>query len=98
MSDQGSEIEAIDDPIAEDYWSYTLDDGSERVSQVIVGRPHPAVGDERGDWCCPLYFEHITPNVLMFFGVGPVDALMNAMRFVADQFFKLGKVTPRARP
>lgn len=90
-------IASIEDPIAEDYWSYKLDNGAEQVSHVVVGKPRPVAGDENGDWCCPLYFEHITPEVLTVFGVGPVDALMNAMRFVADQFFKLEKVTPRAR-
>ena len=83
-------------PIASDIWAYKLPDGSRRTSRVIVGKPRPAPGDPNGDWECVVYFEHVTPTSERFFGVGPVDCLMNAMRWVYDRFAEFGEVSPRA--
>lgn len=88
----------IQDAIADDTWAYKHSDGSHRTARVIVGRPRPIPGDLHGDWSCPIYFEGVTEGVLSVNGVGPVDALMNAMKIVGDQFNELREVTPRAKP
>jgi hypothetical protein len=45
-----------------------------------------------------LSFEHVTRGIKYSFGVGPVDALMNAMYFVRRRFYEFDDVTPRAKP
>lgn len=45
-----------------------------------------------------MYFEHVTEGIDYAFGVGPVDALMNAMYFVRRRFHEFEDVTPPARP
>jgi hypothetical protein len=89
-------LTSIDDPIAEDYWSYRTEDGAKRTSRITIGRPTPL--EDGHDWYCPMYFEHVTPGIDYAFGVGPVDALMNAMYFVRRRFYEFDDVTPRAKP
>lgn len=86
----------IEDPIATDIWSYRTRDGSQRTSRVTIGRPMPLPDGK--DWYCPIEFEHVTRGIECSFGVGPVDALMNAMHFVRRRFYAFHDVTPRARP
>jgi hypothetical protein len=88
----------IENVIADDFWSYRLQDGTERISRVTVGRPEPIPGDPGGSWYCPFFFEHFTDGIDWAGGVGPVDALANAMRFVSARFDELDRVSPRARP
>jgi hypothetical protein len=45
-----------------------------------------------------MYFEHVTRGIDYAFGVGPVDALMNAMYFVRRRFYEFDDVTPRSKP
>jgi hypothetical protein len=45
-----------------------------------------------------MYFEHVTRGIDYAMGVGPVDALMNAMYFVRRRFYEFDDVTPRAKP
>ncbi|HEX8703105.1 MAG TPA: hypothetical protein VF815_29985 [Myxococcaceae bacterium] len=92
------QLTSIDDPIADDLWSYENDDGTLHVARVTIGRPVPIPKDPNGDWYCPLRIEHRTPEVLCVVGVGPVDALVNASRVVSDHFHELRKVSPRAQP
>jgi hypothetical protein len=89
-------LAAIDDPIADDYWSYQAKDGTRRTSRVIIGRPAPL--SDGKDWYCPISFEHVTEGIYYSYGVGPVDALMNAMYFVRRRFYALDDVQPRAKP
>lgn len=96
MTDWLPKLSAISDPIADDRWAYKTPEGTARTSRVTVGRPAPLPVDPNGDWYCPLYFEHVTPEILCVVGVGPVDALMNAMRFVWDRFQEFSEVQPRA--
>jgi hypothetical protein len=98
MADWLPRLATIEDPIADDSWAYQTAEGEKRLSRVTVGRPAPIPGDENGDWYCPLFFEHVTPDIKCVVGVGPVDALMNAMNFVWDRFRELHRVTPRAKP
>jgi len=76
-------ITQVEDVVAEDVWEYR-DLGRRRHARVAVGRPTP---DPSGrDWYCPLLFEHELKGWLAVYGVGPVDALMNAATFLRKQF------------
>jgi hypothetical protein len=96
MKDWRPKLTTIDDPIADDYWSYKTKDGTKRTSRITIGRP--AMLEDGKDWYCPMYFEHVTGGIDYAFGVGPVDALMNAMYFVRRRFYEFDDVTPRAKP
>lgn len=96
MKDWRPRLSSIDDPVADDYWQYRTEDGVQRTSRILIGRPAP-VEDGR-TWYCPLSFEHVTQGIDYAFGVGPVDALMNAMHFVRKRFYEFDDVTPRAKP
>lgn len=85
----------IEDPVAEDTWSYVNSDGQTQVSRITVGRPRPWPGNVHGDWLCPLEIEHYTDGIHAFVGVGPVDALMNALGVVRGFAEQIGKCTPR---
>jgi hypothetical protein len=89
-------LTAIDDPIADDHWSYRTEDGAKRTSRITIGRP--ALLADGSHWYCPMYFEHVTQGIDYAFGVGPVDALMNAMYFVRRRFYEFEDVTPRTKP
>jgi hypothetical protein len=90
------QLTTIDDPIAEDSWAYTASDGSTKVSRLIVGRPQPLPGEADQAWYCPLSIEGHLPGIKCVMGVGPVDALMNAMTLVRRFFEEQSDVTPRA--
>jgi hypothetical protein len=93
------QLTSIDDPIADDYWSFETDEGQKRFVRITVGRPVPIPGDPNGDWYCPLLIEYPQhPDFYSVVGVGPVDALRNAMRIVGDGFRDMRKVSPRAKP
>jgi hypothetical protein len=96
MKDWRPKLTSIDDPIADDYWSYRTEDGTKRTSRITIGRP--ALLEDGTHWYCPMYFEHVTPGIDCAFGVGPVDALMNAMYFVRRRFYEFDEVTPRSKP
>ncbi|HEX8702116.1 MAG TPA: hypothetical protein VF815_25015, partial [Myxococcaceae bacterium] len=85
MKDWRPKLGVIDDPIADDYWSYKTRDGTRRTSRVTIGRPAPL--EDKRDWFCPILFEHVTEGIYYSYGVGPVDALMNAMYFVRRRFY-----------
>jgi len=94
------QLTSIDDPVADDFWSYENDDGVKHVARVTIGRPAPIPNDPNGNWYCPLRIEHrASPSeILCMVGVGPVDALVNAARVVSEHFHELRKVSPRAQP
>ncbi len=93
------QLSAIDDPIADDVWSYENDDGVQHTARVTLGRPVQVPGDPGGHWYCPLRIEHrgLASKIECMVGVGPVDALVNATRVVSEHFRELRKVSPRAR-
>ena len=70
--------------------------GQEKTARIIVGRPRPTSGDPNGDWMCAIFIENFTDRIVPVMGVGPVDALKNAMLLVAEFEKKVGPVTPRA--
>jgi hypothetical protein len=96
MKDWRPKLTAIDDPIATDTWIYKTKNGSKRTSLVTIGRP--ALLADGTNWYCPMYFEHVTQGIECAFGIGPVDALMNAMQFVRTRFYEFDDVTPQAKP
>lgn len=96
MKNWRPKLSSIDDPIAEDSWHYMLEDGTQRTSRIIIGRPARTLDGK--DWYCPFSFEHVTKGIDFAFGVGPVDALMNAMYFVRRRFYEFDEVEPGAKP
>jgi hypothetical protein len=79
-------LTSVDDPIAEDWWVYTASDGTPRTDHIRVGRPTQL---ENGtDWYCPLQMtpDGRSPRFIPILGVGPVDALLNAMNVVRKQY------------
>lgn len=96
MKDWRPRLSSIKDPIAEDYWHYMTEDGTQRTSHIIIGRP--ALAPDGKTWYCPLFFEHVARGLKYAYGVGPVDALMNAMYFVRRRFYEFDEVEPGAKP
>ncbi len=90
------QLTTIEEPVAEDLWSYTANDGTTKTSRIRVGRPHPLPGEEDRAWYCPISIEGHLPGIKCVMGVGPVDALMNAMTLVRRFFEEHADVTPRA--
>ena len=85
------EIAEIHDPIAEDVWHIRVADGRTVSHRIVVGRPFPE-DPARGDsgWCCPVMIEGSLSKPCPAMGVGPVQALMNAMHLVRS-FFESNK-------
>ena len=90
------QIEKITDVVAADEWRYKTRDGKTVVAHIQVGRPQPAPDDPNGDWYCPVFIEGFTPRIVPAMGVGPVDALMNAITLVRKFSEQTGHFTPRA--
>jgi hypothetical protein len=89
-------LKSLDDVIAEDCWSYVTNTGQSMISRIRVGRPQPWPKNEHGDWICPVEIEHYTGGVLAIAGVGPVDALMNALVVLKGFANAIGNIVPRA--
>jgi hypothetical protein len=89
-------FDVVDDPVAEDTWSYVDADGKETRSRIVIGRPRPWPDNPHGDWICPVEIEHFTDGVRAIVGVGPLDALMNAIGVVKAFADTIGKFTPRS--
>jgi hypothetical protein len=70
---------SVSRPIASDTWTYTDRSGQEQAVKLQIGRPEPIPGDKQRDWFCPVFVEGWTPHVVPAIGVGPFDALMNAL-------------------
>ena len=88
----------IDDPIADDLWSYVDEAGTKNFTRIMVGRPRLIPGDLNKDWFCPLRLDAQYPSIQSIGGTGPVDALMNAMGVVKAFFDEHREVTPRETP
>jgi hypothetical protein len=90
-------VEHVTDVIAEDLWSYTSKDGTQKSSRILIGRPRPWPNSSQGDWICPIEIEGVTSGTRAIAGVGPVDALMNAMAMVKSFAEEIEPFTPRAQ-
>jgi hypothetical protein len=89
-------IDKITDIVAADNWRYQTPTGKAVVARIEIGRPVRAPGDPNGDWYCPVFVEHFTNRIVPAYGVGPVDALMNAITLVRGFADQIGNFTPRA--
>ncbi len=81
----------IDDVIADGVWRFPRTLGKLRkgkeTAYIAIGRPRPAA-EPRGDWVCPIKIESFTDGVVNAHGVGPLDALLNAIALLR-QFFDM---------
>jgi hypothetical protein len=89
-------MDKITDVIAADSWGYRKAGGKSTVSRIEIGRPRPVPSDPNGDWYCPVFVEHFTARIVPAYGVGAVDALMNAITLVRSFANEIGDFTPRA--
>ena len=89
-------IEKIADVIAADDWSYQTSSGETAIARIEIGRPQPAPEDPNGDWYCPISIDGFTSQITPVYGVGPVDALNNAITLLRSFIRKIGEFTPRA--
>ena len=85
------QIDKITDVIAADEWRH-----GDKVSRIEIGRPQPAPDDPNGDWYCPVFVQGFTERIVPAYGVGPVDALMNAIMLVRSFADQIGEFAPRA--
>jgi hypothetical protein len=92
------ELETIDDLVAEDWWAYETAQGEARVTRVAIGRPRTAPEAMGGGWYCPIKIDDFTRKVVCLGGVGPVDALANAMGIAKAFKESVGGVSPGAEP
>jgi len=79
----------IQDVIARDAWESTGPGGKTVFHEIVVGRPYAISDDPNRDWVCPVSIQNFTSGVTLAHGVGPVDALMNAMVLVKKLFDKI---------
>ncbi len=89
-------IDKITDIIAADDWSYETASGETMFARIEIGRPQPLPENLDGDWFCPVSIEGFTAQITAAYGVGPVDALANAMKLVSAFADKIGAYSPRA--
>jgi len=73
------QLKGIDDPIAEDSFTYRNSDGKRVKARVVIGHPKPVPKGFGTEWYCPLIIEgwHLS-GVSPVMGMGPVTALVNA--------------------
>lgn len=88
-------IPPIEPLVCADDWRYRDATGKTCLSRLEIGQPRPAPGDPNGDWCCPVSVEGFTDGVVVAYGVGAVDALMNAMVMVRTVADEMGSFVPR---
>jgi hypothetical protein len=89
-------IDKIADVIAADDWSYETSSGETVFAHIEIGRPQPTPDDPNGDWFCPISIEGFTSQIVPAYGVGPVDALNNAVTLVRAFAEKIGEYSPCA--
>jgi hypothetical protein len=70
---------SMQDIIAEGIWKNPDPKAKKRTAYIAIGRPQPDDTSKHKDWKCPIYIEHFTQGVIDAHGIGPLDALMNAM-------------------
>jgi hypothetical protein len=75
---------------------YTTKEGTPKTSRIVIGRPRLWPKESQGDWICPIEVEGFTDGTRAIAGVGPVDALMNAIEVVKAFAEKIEPFTPRA--
>lgn len=72
------QLKGIEDPVAEERFTYRDADGKRVTSRVVIGRPSPAPKDFGEEWYCPVIIEGWTAGVDPVLSTGPIGALVNA--------------------
>lgn len=85
----------IEDPIAEDEWSYITPQGERRIAKLTVGRP--VHFPQERCWYSPVMIEGYLTKVTPVFGEGPMDSLMNAMTLVKKFHDENREIVPGAK-
>lgn len=83
------DLSKIEDVIAHDTWTSTGDSGETMTHEIVIGRPFCPPDHPNRDWVCLISIDNFTPRITPIYGVGPVDALMNAMALVRAFFAKI---------
>jgi hypothetical protein len=95
MTDPMKPADSIDDPVAVDTWVYDAG-GVKQRTRIEVGRPvRRDPKDPNSEWACQLRIEGETQGIETIYGLGPVDALMNAMQLVRRFFEKTHRHAPK---
>ncbi len=68
-------------PIAVEEWSWHSG-GRSRVVRVEIGAPERVQHGAKEEWCCEVKVGQFTGRAVRIYGVLPLDALWNALRFV----------------
>lgn len=79
-------------PIASEVWTFADAKGRKRMARLAVGRPERIPGDRNADWFCPVHIGGWTPHVVPAIGVGPLDALRNALTLVRAFHEQIGEM------
>ena len=71
---------SIPRPIATDVWTFTDASGKKRRAKLSIGKPRRVPGEP--EWYCEAHVSEWMSHVVPAIGVGPLDALDNAMKLV----------------
>lgn len=82
----------VDEPIAEDVWSYETVDGVTHVARIVVGRPQ---ADQHG-WVTPVSIAGLHDDVKRVSGMNAIESLANAGAWIREVFAAYSEVSPRA--
>jgi len=69
----------IENIIAEGIWKNPDPEGKRQSAYIAIGRPEQNSTQKHEEWKCPIYIDHFTQQVINARGIGPLDALMNAV-------------------
>ena len=86
----------IEEPVADDHWSYMTPQGERRTSRLMVGRPVDF--PQERCWYAPVMIEGYLTKITPVFGEGPVDSLMNAMALIKKFHDENREIVPGAKP
>lgn len=96
------QLKTIDDPVAEDSFTYSTSEGKRVTSRIVIGHPKRVPKAFGKDWYCPLIIEGETVGIRPVLGIGPVDAVMNAgsviRQFLEENVFYPGIKLPWYHP
>lgn len=98
-----TKLKSIDDPIAEESFTYRTPKGENVTSRVVIGRPRRVPRGHGDAWYCPLLIEGETVGIMPVLSLGPVGAIVNAgsvvRQFLEEKVFypKSRKVRPRRK-
>jgi hypothetical protein len=71
---------SIQGPMATDVWTFTDASGKTHRAKLSIGKPRRVPGE--AEWYCEVRVSEWMSHVVPAIGVGPLDSLDNAMKFV----------------